>query len=911
MTDNAVATRLRHTTPPVPSPIGRDELRLQALGERMRLQLLEEIESFLSKPTEDRDAATWLALIKLSMMAYGAALDIALVDSLLPELDDQFRTNGEVMWVDRDTESRLRRTVLDPISAALVYRHVDDRKQSPAIADIRRAENRVLRRLVPTWLGENAQQRRKGFLEAIAAYFRRHMPGFVLSHALGASPGAAVPLTTLVREAGLRLAGKPDARLEQDAPDAAKSGSVRPGSNPYRSLKRVLKAVQASSASGGVSNGTLDQRRQQLDSELQQLAADSEVPGVVGRIVVNWMRSLIEHGPSKPVLETSTLQAYAAPVLAFVCTDVGQAFLSADPEDIEHAFRSQLGRIRSASALKRALLVLRHFHDFAVRSFGVEALDWSVIVEGIPELSARVDANLVFLHEIQRADEIISRAAHLDPDIRQLARLYLWLMWATGARFGECYRLRLCDVSLCISEIVIRPTEHGQVKSAAGQRLLPLDGALDPTGVALLKEAVARAHLIGQGDPLTPLAGVAGDARSLLPRRQISDVVNTALRLVTGDPSVHAHTLRHSRATGLADALLSDISPSQRIAAPEIGRRLLGIAGPSRRSAHAIAQVLGQSSPDIAQLTYIHQAELRVYRIAVRLLPVLSVAQLAALLGKPRAWVYKRTSTAPIQLLGEQLRQRAQEMPDRDFKAGVEVTTTAPELPVTVGTRGDRISLLQIHYLHRICTQAELPISVLATAFNVSEGRMQRLTKALTAQAIRLGYVRGGRSLQAPWKGGAAQFSGVRRAPNGFVESEIVQRIEDMKVAPELRYAAESIMHKLRRNTGHITLRNLTELDHALRWLAACGVLATHIGIRCPFAERATSDSNGISPVLMKDESPIVRAACSAFPDVEITDKPISARRAVAAEIHFFDEREWTVAELAHATFLWLVRAAA
>ena len=893
----APATKMtRHVFAPAPSPIRRDELRMHALGIAIRSELLNELLAFLRRPEDDRDPADWLAFIGLSMASFGAALDPDLIDKVLPRLGDVLRRNGPVIWVDHDTDTRLRRMVLDPISACLAYRCLDEGKAVAAARDVRRAENRILARLIPSWSAHGVAQRRDAFFDAITAFFRRQIPGFILSHASGQMPCAAVPVRTLVREAGHRLVAPaalpviPSTEPETTPPEKASK-------NPFALLKRALIAVQPSSAKGGEARGSLDERRKVLDAQLMRLVEDGLLPGLTGRLAANWLRDLIRHGPSQEVLETSTLQAYASPVLEFLQSDVGKSLVNADPEAVEEALRAQLHRAKSASAQQRSYLVLRHFHDFTVHAISIEPIDWSVVLEDLPELKSRIDANLVYWHEVLVADELIVNAMHVPADVRMLSRLYLRLMWATGLRFGECYRLRLMDIADDRSELYVRKTEHGGVKSEAGQRVVPLDHAFDQTGHALLKEAIERARQIGDGDRVTPLAGILGSPRALVPRWQIASVLNEALRLATGDPSVRAHHLRHMRATRLVDA---GIASSDRF---DLGntsvtmQRLLGTATPSRRTAHAIAQVLGQSSPDVTQQTYVHHTEFRVSRLANSLLPKLSPKLIALLFGSPVSRIYKRAGTTQTELFENHLAGCAVSSPALDYRSGIDVTTSLPKLPASVGVGRQTLSLLHFHYLQRLDARAELPASAMAAIIGTDHTTIQNAREALHTTAVRLGYLRGAPRVESAWGGASSQYQLVARAPAGFTKSTLLERLENVELTPDNLHAARIFMRRVRRNSSVLFTSNLDELSTVLSWMHICGIQDSEFGINCPFTD-------GKVPVA-------VRNTCSAFPNVQFADKPPPKRRATGTEVHFFEDRSWTTAVLAHASFLWISRASA
>lgn len=887
--------KMRHVFAPAPSPIRRDELRMHALGVAIRTELLGEILAFLQRPAVDREPADWLALIGLSMAAFGAALDPDLNDKVLPQLGDVFKTDGPLAWVDQDTDTRLRRLVLDPISACLAFRCLVEGKAVAAARDVSRAENRILGRLIPSWSARGTAQRRSAFFAAITAVFRRHIPGVILSHALGQMPCAAVPVRTLVREAGHRLVAPAVETVTPSVENESEPPKNKVGKNPFEALKRALRAVLPSSAKGGEARGSLDERRKALDAQLARLVEEGLLPGLPGRLAANWLRDLIRHGPSLEELETSTLQTYASPVLEFLQSDIGKSFVTADPEAVEEAFRSQLHRAESASAQKRCCLVLRHFHEFAVRAIGLEPIEWSVVLDGLPELKSRVDANLIYWHELLLADELIANAAHVPADVRLLSRLYLRLMWATGLRFGECYRLRLMDILQNRSELYVRMTEHGGVKTPDGRRVVPLDHAFDRTGRALLKDAVERASQIGEGDRVTPLAGVLGAPRALVPRWQVASVLNEALRLATGDSSVRAHHLRHSRATRLVDAGIANSGRLDLGNTSDTMHHLLGAATPSRRTAHAIAQALGHSSPDVTDRTYVHHAEFRVNRLANSLLPKLSTKLIAALIGKPMAWVYKRATSTQSDLLENHLAVRTLAMPELDYRKDIDVTTSIPELPANVGGRLKSLSLLHVHYLQRIDARAELPAAVMASIMGTDHTAIQNSREALHTTALRLGYLRGAPRAESAWAGASIQYQHVMRAPAGFAKSKLLHLLEAVEPSSDLLHAARMFMSRVKRDASVLYTSNLDELSTVLDWLHVCGVLDSELGIRCPF-------TGGKEPVA-------VRTACSAFPKVEFVEKPMPKKRATGTEVHFFEGRSWTTAELAHVTFLWISRA--
>lgn len=890
---NAKSVR-RHTFAPNPSPIRRDEIRMHGLGIEIRKALIDELTAFLLNSEEHKRSAMWLAYLQLTMAALGGLLDLDLNEEACNSLADRTRVDGHLTWLEWSTDAGTRRLVLDPISACVLHQASD---LDAAEKAVQTAVTSILERLIPSSLyAANANARRELFIDALTAYFRRHVPGVILAQATGALRGACVPATTLVRETGSRLANydaDPVTPLASDPPEDPQQNVKR----ELAPLRRALRAVQPSSASGGAPNGHLSKRRQELDLELKSILDERRVPGIAGTLIPGWLRALLRHGPSRKVLETSTLLTYSSPVFTFMSTDVGRHLWAADAEDVQDVLRNVIDSCSSSSAQKRAHLVLHHFHDYAIRTLQVEAVDWSEILSGIPEITARVDANLIFWHEVLRADSILENSKTLTPDIKLLARLYIREMWCAGLRFGECFRQRLCDVSTSLGQVTIRNTEHGRPKTRSGTRVVPLD-ALDATGLALLQQACERALHLGHGDPLTPLAADPFHPRWLLQRWRIANAVNQALRLATGDPSVHAHILRHTRATILADQC---VLPSGRMEAnpdpAQTMESLLGRPNPSQRTAHAIAQVVGQSSPDVTFGVYVHHAEFRLQREASRLIPELSHREISALVQKPVSWSHKRCHSTTIELLCGHLSAAADAHKTLDFRHGIAVSAISdlPNLDAWLRPSTDRISLLALHHLLQLSQRSELPSECMSMLLGMEDGYTSKLLASIAENSVRLGYNRGQSAPDTAWTGCKTDFDNVTRSPNGFSGSPLVSSLEAVEEDFPHVDQAMSFLHAYRRDTRVFYARNLKDLEQIVSWIKFCGVRDGDIGVLVPFV-------GGAIP-------PQVSRAFKAMPGIRIAEKRASKRRRTEAEIHLLDDKSTTAACMAHATFLWIVRA--
>ena len=895
---------LRYGLRPAPSPIGRSELSEHRLGETLRAAILDEVTRFLLDDVSAGAAQSeWAANLWLSAVAFGAALSAEFLHGLCTGLGDRIFTDDGSVWLEYDAPSGLRRWVADPITASLILAFKDtqgDAETKIILSDVDRFVGRILRRLSAlSDQAQNDRQRRSLLADAITTYFRRFMPGVLLAHATGHTQSTAVPRSTLVRETGARLAANDDLGRVADSVLPAPSGKAltKPVAEALRPLKLAIARFQPSSRAGGKATGAKETRRGGLDATIAAMEHRKDLPPTIEGVVGGWLRWLIKHGPQKQDLETSTIQEYANTVFAFASTAVGQRILHSEVEEVEGGLRNII-ETGSASGIQKRVTALRHFYHFLVMTFQVEDVEWAEVLEGLPNVISRVDANLVYWHEVVLADELIQAAAHLPESIRLGARVALHLMWPTGVRFGEAYRGRVIDYADDLSHVFVRPTEHGNTKSLRGIRVVPLVPILGDVGRGVLKDALVRAMSFGKGDRLTPLMGDPLDPRALLPRRQISALLGEALRLATGDPNVRAHHMRHAQGTRLHDVLvLSSGRIHHPVNADAIQVGLLGTLGQSRRNLHAVAQLMGQGSPDVTTKVYAHHAEFRISRSLVGHLPDLSVRHLAALTGRTPNWIYKRRDSQAEALLRQELILRAHKLSQLNFREGIATTNLMPLPPTATAALKSCASLSELNLMLRLHAAVELPTSTLGSLASVTPSHAAALIESAAVVADRHGYRRQASIYSGQWTGAAKQYEGVKRAAAGFETLPALKLLDALPVTPSRLQAASTVLRKHVRDCRAFHAANIEELEHIIYWLAACQLRAHDVDIRCPSLDG--------------DIPPSVRRACASLVSARIGTKPPSKRGKSEVEVHLIGDDTWHVPALIHATYLWLVRSEA
>ena len=363
-------------------------------------------------------------------------------------------------------------------------------------------------------------------------------------------------------------------------------------------------------------------------SNIQTFLSISSRNGAMVTLLARWCLKLLQKGGRvKSKLAVSSVKRYLSPIgrslVAQSSTLDNLQMASADQWEAlyENVLNSVKPDVERATVQNR----LCDFHHFLMDTIAAPSID----LEGVPGAKKRVDVNIVTPAEFRRALNLIESSEQPER-FRTMQKLALILGYRLGLRRSECAGLLVRDVvyvegtATFPSELIIRSNTYRRGKSYSATRRLPL-WLLMPDEQSQLIAWVKRR----QGETTTQqinkqlLFCSSGSGYLLLDDKALFQPVQTALRTVSGDPSLRYHHLRHSFVTFTLLRLL-ERSPCELlptawlrddhgdIALPNINADISVLAGlapqdrPSRKRLWQLALWAGHASPEETLSTYSH-----------------------------------------------------------------------------------------------------------------------------------------------------------------------------------------------------------------------------------------------------------------------------------------------------------------
>lgn len=593
-----------------PSPFGRFELTELALGERLRQEALTLIEGNWAQALAS-DTNSALALALLSAQVASAALSPDFARFFASALPNMFGLR-QILWMEQEVDGVTRRWQADDYTASLLADVAERWTLGDEVSPARLLQqlNDWLAKLPSLAASPNAKHRREKLRAAMTAWFRHHFPGLLMAHATGLRASHCLPRETWARREGHWVV-----RTVNDRP----AGSEMPDAPAMQgALLHLPRSLASLLAMLGVEDEV--SRAQQVaavEADLDGLASTGHSGHPLHALYLRFvLRLLREGGRLKRALADSTLNAYLAPVRHVLQSPDAPHLLTLEPEEIEEAYRAAL-LAGGPSEHRRRLLALEMFHSHLQDCYGVDGVDWACVAAGTDAPLPRIDANVVYPHEVARTAALLQSGWTGDQALCEQAELVLHLMHAAGLRFSEAYHRRAQDFTADWSYLrVVRTRQGGTLKTGAAAREIPLN-RLSDRGVALLTRL--GSHALARGEPDWLFADPL-DPDNLTGRSRLSSLLASALRAATGDPNTRLHHLRHTFATESYDALIAlPGSPASDNGAYR--EELFGTAEATRRAAAEWAVRMGHASLETGHLVYLHDQETRVARAASRLLP--------------------------------------------------------------------------------------------------------------------------------------------------------------------------------------------------------------------------------------------------------------------------------------------------
>jgi site-specific recombinase XerD len=489
--------------------------------------------------------------------------------------------------------------------------------------------------------------RRVGALNAVT------LPGVVVSYldgtarAVGLRAGAFARVVT-----GLPLAGQPSTEQHDDPRAehaAANIGAVNkdrpflidpPGRAGDRKaireelarfnalLRAVNRVLRDYSRLGGRRARSGPREKDRLIAKLQielrrhgEAPVEAQMPVQFLIWMLSWFRGRAEGAPLHhistslryyyavtPRIPLAMLQARCHGQEADVLADVyGAALDSVAPRGQAYVFQR-----------------LQLFHVAMQVDYGLPDIDWADVAPLTLVGSCAVDAGVITYDEYHVALDLLVSDPGADERMRKLQAWVLLVTYRFGLRISEALGLRRKDIwrNDTLPILLIRPNAYRELKSDAGQRVIPLVGTFSELERKVFFAWISHVDELFATDDETTMAATRDVGRLMVQTEALRRRVREALQAATGDENVRLHHLRHAYAMRLQIVMTLQQMP---VAGPlaEAFARVLGptdLEGSrqllldtdhlSHRGLTAARMLVGHSSIEVFRRCYAHLDDL-------------------------------------------------------------------------------------------------------------------------------------------------------------------------------------------------------------------------------------------------------------------------------------------------------------
>jgi len=654
-----------HCLLPPPSPFTRDFPSLVNQAEHLRERFVNYLTAAGRKQRKPAAIERYAEVVVSAALLGGLAIKDRL--SELPGLL-KIRTGSIADGISFDVPVRKNkpswRWIPDEYTAALISSAF--RMPKANTVAIRRAVRQLLRNLDPA-----ADSREPfAYLANIAsAYWHYRTPGFVAASLSSDTASQSLPVSTLVRLVrGVRLALKAPSELAIADDDSIpiRVGAAGPRADGI-ALDKAMGKLIASLDKCEAKNQARSQPnlKRTLREGLRKIIADAPetTPGIA-ILVAYWAIHLAERGTRwKKELAFHTVTRYIASIskpLIECASDLD--FLNLSGSEFEAIYTQALNYYEGAECAYLAGRLIE-FHHFLFQKWGVDVPDWGVLQfkAKARDILSMVDANLLTPAEYDYSLMLLRTDPHADARTRMLTSALLVLGYRFGPRVGDALRLRYDDLEIWDdgerAVIHIETNIYGTPKSEAGIRQIPLLGTLNTDEYRVLDSL--KKYFDEYIRPKDPIAGLFSDPdrpRVPVERRHLLERVHLAIRIASGDPSLHFQHLRHGFGTRVTTALFGDIGTSRSWSVimrafwgeqpdcEQTRRFLTGRSEVGESTLQALPILLGHAEVQTTLHHYVHIMDYLAQGIVNQALPPLTAPAWSYALNEPLDTVRKRVA---------------------------------------------------------------------------------------------------------------------------------------------------------------------------------------------------------------------------------------------------------------------------
>lgn len=254
---------------------------------------------------------------------------------------------------------------------------------------------------------------------------------------------------------------------------------------------------------------------------------------------------------------------------------------------------------------------LKEFFSWASER-GIAEPDWDALDFGDDGRSVRPG---VFSEQeyLLCLEQILTRDCD-HPDDPKLIAFVLMVCYRFGLRAQEAIQLRRNDWCEATGQIwfLVRNNRIRQIKTTYSRRAIPLLFELQAVEKQVINDVFVRYDAVAsEGGNAPILCDFINREVVLTPlSKQMPDVINRALKAVTGNPTMSMHQARHSLYNRLSSALMNVDAPlaqsmRHNLEPDDIRQKILGNnVSPTRRTSMALARVMGHSAPPTGLRSY-------------------------------------------------------------------------------------------------------------------------------------------------------------------------------------------------------------------------------------------------------------------------------------------------------------------
>ena len=665
-----------------------------------------------------------LGTILLSGILFGGLLDPKWLTPLLRGLPERIRLVGAVMWVDlqrpyiypklkEEPEKRKylhRRWMSDPLTQALIMRlhqkfphYLEHCQNLDALF--------CVKHLIQSIIPERSERLTiSEIYHGATTWLGLRLPSFLVSIASGKIATVTLPghaWTRLMLDNAVPYTYMPDENDKATDLPKRNFSVIQPIYHYAKRQEKLRREMTVLLGDARRSRSTALNVRKNLEMFLE---SNIDFMAPILQMLCRWAIELLSQlyivvtgrkgrNPLQPGSVGTYLQAIDKELIA--CAR-GENILLFDPDELRGLYDDAIKAAKTKEQQLNCSQKLFLFHHFLIRTYGASVIDMNGLIarKGPPELG--VDANV--LSPSMFYATLHALGWHLKNKSREHAVccFLVILGYRCGLRRSEALCLRIGDLMGEIKpEVLVRTSRLIRPKTPDSTRRVPIYLLLEPVELlAIVQWKRTRISEEGSDYLSAPLFGSPGHMNPP-DDNETYNRISSVLRLISGDPSIRYHHLRHSCEIRLLLALLANellfetghvpaslrdmMLPPHRLT--QLKNEYFGNMNQGRQFLYGVSALLGHADPSTSMLHYFHLGDWFLGQMVKHpsVQPDLTVAALMQITGLKRAMVFRTKAEASqscgvmSSFIDRLARHSHDQFPDPLAKSAVAVTLLQPE----------------------------------------------------------------------------------------------------------------------------------------------------------------------------------------------------------------------------------------